>query len=187
MIVDLHSVVLLNLADTLTRQSGNSTGLLLGYVLPDKLVVVTSVELAHEDPEYIQERFNLFKDVYPQSTILGRYNLQDKQPTNDLFLTIDESFQPQCYLNGKLVKTVIDSSETEAIATSTITNRKEDKKVDENLNEAVQKITDRMSSLNPSQLVMIANLLTYHGTSTEQRDLSKATADLAILTSQLLG
>lgn len=185
MIVQLHSVVLLNIADTLTRLLGNSSGLLLGYELSDRIVVATTVELSQEDAGYIEGRYNLFKEVYPCS-IVGKYELNGKPiPQESLVLTLDESFQPQCYINGKLVKTVIDSSETEVIATATIANQKQPQKVNETLIEALKKVTTKVSSMSSDQVVMVANLLS-HPVKPESHDLAKATADLAVLTSELL-
>ena len=78
MIVELHSDVLLHVSDLFARGVENKLGLLLGYGLDDRLVVVKPIELAQVDPQYLEKRYSLFKDVYPNLSIVGVYEIEEQ-------------------------------------------------------------------------------------------------------------
>ncbi|KAL6450898.1 LOW QUALITY PROTEIN: hypothetical protein SBY92_001145 [Candida maltosa Xu316] len=210
MIVQIHSVVLLNIADALTRSSDNTTGVLLGFINQDKLVIVTSFEIAEESPQYLQSRYNLFKDVYPQCSVIGIYQIHGKdfKKLNGLsidqpvFLSFDESFQPEGYINGEQVKIVIDSSETEVITTNTIDNNKDYytvkskpkeqmslSKYNENMAITLSKLHDRLEKILETpgldkEIVELANSLHFTGDK-DDHSIKLQTAQLALITEQI--
>ncbi|CAX41365.1 conserved hypothetical protein [Candida dubliniensis CD36] len=211
MIVELHSDVLLHVSDLFARGVKNKFGLLLGYGLDDRLVVVKPIELAQVDPQYLEKRYSLFKDVYPNLSLVGVYEIGGNNPDRvnmldisfepRLYLSVDESIQFKSFVEGNLVKTVIESSETEVITTKTIDSSKDYTKgrskedltvaeFNQNMTSTLTKLYERLNKILETEgmdreIVEIANALRCYKHVKQPTDTKLQVAELALITEQI--
>lgn len=211
MIVELHSDVLLHISDLFAREVENKLGLLLGYGLDDRLVVVKPIELAQVDPQYLEKRYSLFKDVYPNLSIVGVYEIGGNNPDRAnildipagriLYVSVDHNIQFKSFIDGDLVKTVIESSETEVIATKTIDTNKEYTKgrpkdeltvaeFNQNMVNTLTKLYERLTKILETkgmdkEIVEIANALRCYKHVKQSTDMKLQAAELALITEQI--
>lgn len=96
--VQLHSITLFNLSDHITRQEKSKFGALLGTTDKTTITVTTSFELLFDNDldintEFLKERLDQFNAVLPQYSMVGFYQLIDKQEPNSATLAVLNQLQ----------------------------------------------------------------------------------------------
>lgn len=91
--VQLHSIVLFNLSDHITRQEKSKFGVLLGTSDKTTITVTTSFELLFDhdldiNREFLKKRLEQFKAVLPQYTMIGFYQLINERVPNSATLSV---------------------------------------------------------------------------------------------------
>ncbi|CAI5756771.1 unnamed protein product [Candida verbasci] len=146
-LVSLNSIVLLNVSDVLSRNSQSNIGILLGRFDVDKFIIRNSFELLLNDNQsidfdYLTKKLKQYSQTYPDDYIVGLYQIDiGKNYIDDLLqwllnfqiqdnkelitVVFDKSLKGiEAYYQNRLIKSIIETSETESITTLTIDKHK---------------------------------------------------------------